>query len=308
MPLKIAIGPSSFSSTDRSPLELLERAGAQIRLNPVNHRLTEDEIIDHLEDIDGLIAGLEPLNRKVLKSSPKLKAIARVGIGMDSIDIEAARDLGIKVSNTPDAPTDAVAEMCLTALLSLGRELVQFNTDMHNGKWEKRIGFSIMGTIILFIGYGRIGRRFAEILHPFNPEILVYDPNIQSSSLIRGERLVSLEEGIAKARIISLHASGSNIILDEAAFGKMRKGMVLLNSARGELINDVALVRALTNGVVSSAWLDVFRTEPYSGPLTDFPQVLLTPHISTYTSQCRRQMEEEAARNLLRDLEIDSQV
>jgi D-3-phosphoglycerate dehydrogenase len=176
---------------------------------------------------------------------------------------------------------------------------------MHNKKWEKRIGFSLSCSKILFLGYGRIGKKFAELLRIFNPEILICDPNLSSTSLINRERMVSFEEGLYEADIITLHASGNQIILNENAFYKMQKGMILLNSARGGLIDENALVQALENGIISAAWIDTFSNEPYAGPLSDYNQVLLTPHISTYTKECRRQMEEEAVMNLLRDLGIN---
>jgi len=308
MPYRVAIGPSSFAAVDKTPLKILEQAGIDVVPNPYKRRLTEQEIIAHLDGIDGLIAGLEPLNRKVLQSAPKLKAIARVGIGMDNVDAQAAKELNIAVSNTPDGPTEAVAEICLTALLALGRELIPFNTDIHGGVWKKRIGVGLRGIKVLLVGYGRIGRRFGDILRFFGAKVLVTDPAVATENLKHGERLVSLEQGIAKAEVISLHASGTKAILGHEEFNIMRPGAILLNSARGELINQEALVVALENGTVKSAWLDVFWDEPYSGRLTEFDQVLLTPHVSTYTRQCRRSMEEAAVRNLLRDLGIAQDV
>jgi len=127
MPMVVAISPSSFSALDSTPLNLLESAGVEIIPNPLGRRLTEEEIISHLEGVDGLIAGLEPLNRRVLSSALQLKSIARVGIGMDNVDLEAAKELGIKVSNTPDGPTRAVAEMTLAAMLSLCRQILPSN-------------------------------------------------------------------------------------------------------------------------------------------------------------------------------------
>jgi D-3-phosphoglycerate dehydrogenase len=304
MKYRIAIGPSSFAVADETPLKMLEQAGVEIVPNPYKRRLTEQEIIAHLDSVDGLIAGLEPLNRAVLESASRLKAIARVGIGMDNVDVEAAKELNIRVSNTPDGPTEAVAELCLTALLALGRKLVAFNTDLHGGVWKKRIGIGLRGTRVLLVGYGRIGRRFGDLLHFLGADILVTDPAVAPETLKHGERLISLDEGIQEAEVVSLHANGVETILGEAEFQKMRPGMILLNSARGELIDEEALERALKNGTVADAWLDVFWQEPYSGRLTEFNQILLTPHVSTYTRQCRRSMEEGAVRNLLRDLGI----
>jgi len=252
------------------------------------------------------IAGLEPLNKRVLSTFPKLKAVARVGIGMDNVDIEAANELGIKVSNTPDEPAQAVAEMTLAALLALCRGLVTADTAMHAGRWQKAIGTGLIGTKVLLIGYGRIGRRVGELLRIFGAEVLVTDPFLSDSQLNDDERLVSLDQGLNEASVISLHASGNEVILRDNEFRRMQNGVILLNAARGELVDENALIKALEKGKVSGAWLDVFRQEPYQGRLLEFEQVLLTPHISTYTRQCRLNMEMAAVKNLLRDLKINS--
>jgi D-3-phosphoglycerate dehydrogenase len=221
---------------------------------------------------------------------------------MDNVDIESATKLKIKVSNTPEGPTEAVAELCLTALLSIQRQLIPHNKDMHHQVWQKRIGQGIKGTNVLLIGYGRIGRRFGDLLRFLGAEIFVSDPYLKLENLRHGENLVSLEKGLSEVQIISLHASGKDTILGKKEFEKMNKDVVLLNSARGELVDEVAVIKALETGTVKAAWFDVFWTEPYIGRLTQFQQVLLTPHASTLTRQCRRSMEEAAVRNLIRDL------
>ena len=305
MSCRVAIGVSSVAVADETPLKVLELAGIDIVANPYSRRLTEEEIIAHLDGVDGLIAGLEPLNRKVLQSASRLKAIARVGIGMDNVDLEAAKELGIRVSNTPDGPTEAVAELCVTALLAMGRQLIPFNTDLHGGSWKNRMGIGLRGTKVLLLGYGRVGRRFGDILRFFGVKILITDPAVTQETLKHKEHLISLEQGIQEAEVISMHASGVETILGETEFQKMRHGMILLNSARGELIDENALIRALENGTVKAAWTDAFCHEPYSGRLTEYDQVLLTPHVSTYTRQCRSSMETAAVRNLLKDLGIE---
>ena len=302
MSYRVAIGPSSFAAEDNTPQKMLEEAGVEIVPNPFSRRLTEEEIIRHLAGVDGLIAGLEPLNRRVLSSAPKLKAIARVGIGITNVDLEAAKEFGIKVSNTPDAPAQAVAEMTLTALLALCRRLIPANAAMHAKNWKKSIGLGLLGTKVLIVGYGRIGRRVGALLKAFGAEVIVCDPFMEKRSLTTGERLVSLDDGLSEAEVVSLHASGDKVLLGAEEFEKMPEGVILLNSARGELVNERALVEALESGKVSSAWFDTFWEEPYRGPLIEFEQVLLTPHISTYTRQCRLSMETGAVKNLLRDL------
>ena len=306
MSYRVAIGPSSFAAEDTTPLKMLESAGVEVVPNPFERRLTEEEIIAHLDGVDGLIAGLEPLNRRVLSSAPRLKAIARVGIGMDNVDLEAAKELGIKVSNTPDEPAKAVAEMTVAALLALCRRVLPANAALHQGHWQKSIGLGLAGTRVLLVGYGRIGRLVGELLRAFRPEILVADPFLDENSLNAGERYVSLDDGLREADVISLHASGTKLLLGTSEFGTMRDGVILLNSARAELVDKTAFIEALESGKVSSAWCDVFWQEPYQGPLLDFDQVLLTPHMSTYTRQCRFSMEVAAVENFLRDLKVGS--
>jgi D-3-phosphoglycerate dehydrogenase / 2-oxoglutarate reductase len=298
----VAISTSSFAQQDSSPLRLLEEAGVTIKLNPYNRRLTEQEIIQHLDGADGLLAGLEPLNRKVFEHSTKLKAIARVGIGMANVDLKAAEVFGIKVSNTPDGPTHAVAEMTLTAALMLSRNVPETNRKMHEGQWAKTISRGLSGQQVLFVGYGRIGRATADLMRPFGVTILVADPYIDPGNLSQGEACVTLEEGLPRADIVSLHASGNDLIIGEEQFRLMKQGVILLNSARGELVSEEALIRAFDSGKVAGAWFDAFWEEPYKGRLLHYDNMLLTPHVCTYTEQCRLSMEMDAVNNLLRDL------
>jgi D-3-phosphoglycerate dehydrogenase / 2-oxoglutarate reductase len=304
MSKKVAIGPSSFAAKDETPLHMLQAAGIEVRPNPYGRKLTQDEIIVQLEGMDGLIAGLEPLNRAVLSSAPDLKAIARVGIGMDNVDFEAAADLGIKVSNTPDGPTRAVAELTTAAMLCLCRQILRMNQAIHDGQWNKEIILGLFETPVLFIGYGRIGRAVADCLRPFGPQILVFDPYLNADEDIGDAVRVDLEQGLRKARVITMHAGGNNRILGQAEFEKMLPGVLLLNSARAGLVDEQALISALEKGIVGGAWFDVFWREPYQGRLQEFSNVLMTPHVGTYTEQCRLGMESEAVSNLLRDLEI----
>ncbi len=305
MTLMVAIGPSSFAQENDAPRGLLEAAGITVKENPYGRRLTEQEIMTHLHECDGLIAGLEPLNRTVLASAaPRLKAIARVGIGVANVDFEAAKEFNVKVSNTPEGPIDAVAEMTMAALLAMNRRLISTSEALHRGEWKKEIGTGLKGARVLLIGYGRIGRRTAELLTPFGAEILVCDPYIDTASLKNGEKQVSLEEGLLEADAISLHAAGESCILGVPEFSKMKHGVALLNSARGNLVDEKALLEALDAGIVGQVWFDALWQEPYTGSLTQYPQALLTPHIATYTRQCRLDMESAAVRNLLRDLGI----
>jgi D-3-phosphoglycerate dehydrogenase / 2-oxoglutarate reductase len=301
--MKIAVSTSSFGTLDSTPLNMLSDNGFEVIDNPFHRKLTEEEIIIHLQGVDGLIAGLEPLTENVFNNCPQLKAIARVGIGMDNVDSVAANAHGIKVSNTPEGPTNAVAEMTLAAALCLVRQIIPANRAMHNNEWAKTIGKSLKNTPILIIGYGRIGRRVAELFMAFGAEIFITDPAIKQEDLILNEKWVELNEGLRRADIITIHAGGKDPILDRKNIINIKHGTIIMNSARGNLIDEAALLEGLNSGRISSAWLDVFHEEPYSGDLSKHENVLLTPHMSTYSIQCRKDMEIKAVQNLIADLE-----
>ena len=300
MTFKVAIGASSFAAADPAPLRLLEAAGVKVLPNPYGRKLTEEEIMAHLVGVDGLLAGLEPLTRRVLTNSPSLRAIARIGVGMTNVDLGAAEELGVKVSNTPDGPTEAVAELTLAAMLGLARKIHGMNNAMHDGQWEKQMGTGLKGSTALVVGFGRIGRRVSEILDFLGVKILAYDPFTRVDD--RLAKQVSLEDGLPVADFILVHAGGEQVILGAKEFASCKDGVYVLNAGRGGLVDEAALEAALAVGKVGGAWLDVFESEPYVGPLAESPQVIATPHVGTYTVQCRVGMECAAVENLLRHL------
>ncbi len=302
--MKVGVTTSSFGDPDATPIQFLRDLGLEVVLNPYGRRLTRDEAIEFIQDLDGLIAGLEPLDRGVLSAAERLRAIARVGIGMDNVDHAAAEGLGIHGSSTPDPPTIAVAEMTVASMLSRVRCLDGHARRMRNGQWEKRVTSSLFGAVVHLVGFGRIGRKVAELLHPFGAHILVTDPFLDTSDELGGGSLVSLEEGLAKADVVSLHAAGDQVILGAREFGLMKEGALLLNSARGGLVDEQALLLAVEEGRLGGVWFDTFWKEPYEGPLLTHDAFFPTPHVSTYTAPCRSMMEAQAARNLVRDLGI----
>jgi D-3-phosphoglycerate dehydrogenase len=195
--------------------------------------------------------------------------------------------------------------MTLAAMLALLRRLPEMNARLHKGEWPKTIGGSVVDLPVLLVGYGRIGRRVGTLLRAFGARVLVADPLVTAGDLVDGETLVGLDEGLGGAAVVSLHAAGEGCILGAMEIAKMRDGALLLNSARGGLVDEAALVAALESGKIAGGWFDAFWAEPYKGPLLKFEQMLLTPHAGTYTEQCRLSMETAAVENLLRDLGRD---
>lgn len=299
--LKVLIGPSSFAEQDHTPLQQLLSKGFEVLDNPYKRKLTKDELFALLtKDIQGIIAGLEPLDREVLEKT-NLKVISRVGSGLSNVDMEAARNLGIKVFYTPDGPTEAVAEMALGAMLNLTRMICRMNRDLHEGEWNKQIGCQLKGKTVVIIGFGRIGRRLAELLGPFNVQILVVDPGLGGKEI--PHPVVELGAALSEAHIISIHCSTADCVLGGDELSKVKKGTFLLNASRGGVVDETALLEQIKSGRIAGVWLDVFEEEPYRGPLKDYSQVILTPHVGSYTLECRRQMEMDAVENLIRGFE-----
>ena len=296
--MKVVVGASSFAEGNSEIDSLFKEKNIELIKNPYGRRMTKEEIIDHLRGADGLLAGLETLDEEVFSNSPNLKAIARIGIGMDNVDKVAAQRHGIKVSNTPEGPTEAVAEMTLSALLAINHNLIPSNADVHSGVWKKRLGKSVSEMKILIIGYGHIGKKTAAMLKSFGAEILIYDKFDKVNSNC------TLDDGLKMADVISVHASGNEEIISSEMIESMKEGVIVLNSARGGLINEKGLYNALKTNKVSYFWGDALWTEPYDGLLKECDNAILTPHICTYTTKCRRSMEKQAVDNLFRDLGV----
>jgi len=299
MASKILIGPSSFAKADRTPLERLLAAGFTVIDNPYKRKITKEELIALLkDDIMGILAGLEPLDREVLSQS-HLRVISRVGAGMTNVDLKAAKEFNIAVFNTPDGPTNAVAELTLGAMLSLLRSIPQSDQAIHMRKWVRTMGEQIEGKTIAIIGFGRIGRRVAELLAPFRAKLIAVDPYLENPQ-IPFCALVSMEYALSQADIITIHTSSDECLFDGTAFSLMKRGAFILNAARGKIISEKALIEALDKRIVAGAWLDTFEVEPYEGPLCNCKNVILTPHIGSFTVECRQCMENEAVSNLLK--------
>lgn len=301
---KILITTSSFSGAADAELAQLRAAGYEVLLNPHRRRLNEDEAQALLgPDVAGMIAGVEPLTRRVLSAAKGLKVVSRCGIGLDSVDLDAARDLGIEVLNTPDAPSGAVAEITLGLTLAVLRKIALADRQVRAGQWRSLMGRLLSAQIAGVVGYGRIGRKVAALYAAFGCRVLACDPVAKSAA--PGATLCSLDELLAQADIVSLHlpiAPDTARLMNADRFAQMKKGAVLVNVSRGGLVDEAALHQALVSGHLGGAALDVFDKEPYAGPLAALDQVVLTAHMGSAAEESRAVMEQEAAANLVRAL------
>ena len=304
MPHKILITTSSFAKNDRNLLKAFAEQELQIILNPYARKLIETEVSELIEQHQpvGMIAGLEPLTRQVLEKAKNLKVISRAGIGMDSVDLQAAKDFGIVVTNTPNAPTIPVAELTLGMILSLLRRIHISDASIRRGEWVRPMGNLLHGKTVGLIGCGRIGCYLSGLLSSFGCKILGYDPFISKSDNFS---LVDLGKILSDTDIISLHIpynQENHHFINAEKIQKMKKGALLINAARGGLIDEDALYNALSSGYLGGAAMDCFEDEPYTGKLKELDNVLLTAHIGSYAQEGRIMMERQAVENLLREL------
>ena len=300
---KVLTSPSSMGQVGPQPFDLLKQADYEVINNPYGRKLTEDEVIELAKDCIGIVAGVEPLTPKVMDALPELKCISRVGVGMDSVDLEYAKKKGIVVVNTPDGPTRGVAELTLAMTMSMLRKIPQADTALKQKQWKKQIGNLILDKKIGIIGLGRIGRMVAELFRGLKNPVIGFDlyPD-EVWAQENGIELASFEEVLKSADIVSLHIPGNSDktpVISKKEFDLMKDGSFLVNIARGGVVDENALYNALTSGKLSSAAVDVFSKEPYDGRLCDLENIVLTPHLGSYASEGKLQMEIDACQNLI---------
>ena len=298
---KILITTSSFDIRRQiAVINFLEAQGYQVVMNPFGRRCSTLELIELIDDsVVGLIAGVELLTRDVFAKAKNLKVVSRCGTGLDSVDLIAAKEFNIDVFNTPCAPASAVAELTIGLMLGLLRKIVMNDRQMRQGVWKPLMGNLLSQQTIGIVGYGRIGQKVVSLLRGFSPTILISDPYVTAA---HDQRFVSMDELIENANLISLHlpATAENIhLFNERILSRMQKGSLLINTARGGIVDEDALYHKIVDGHLSGAALDVFEQEPYNGPLLNLPEILLTSHIGSYAFESRIQMEKEAMMNLM---------
>jgi D-3-phosphoglycerate dehydrogenase len=301
MTKSILIGPSSFAEISEEPLRMIIEAGYDVLKNPYGRMLEKNELIKLLNpDVIGLLSGLELIDNEVLSNS-NIKVISRVGSGTSNVCKEALSKNNVKLLSVPDGPTQSVAELTVGNIINLLRKVVTSNTLLKNKQWKRNIGNELQNKTVAIIGFGRIGIKVAQCLSIFGANIIFYDNQVVDTNEVKA-RKVSFKEAISKSDIITIHYSGEEMLFSEKEFNSMKKGVILCNASRGHAIDEKALSKAIQNKIISGAWLDTFSEEPYKGGLVEFDEIIMTPHIGSYTVECRTDMELKAVKNLLSNL------
>ncbi|MCK5604521.1 phosphoglycerate dehydrogenase, partial [Candidatus Pacearchaeota archaeon] len=271
---------------------------------PYGRKLTEDEVSTLIQEHKpvAMVAGVEPLTRIVFQKAEGLKVVARCGIGMDSVDSEAADEFGISVSNTPDAPTIPVAELTIGMILALLRKLHVIDASIRSGGWDRPMGNLLHGKTVGLIGCGRIGSYVSKLLSVFGCEVLGCDPACRQNDYFC---LLGVDDLLSKSDIVCLHipySEETHHFMNKKRILAMKENSILVNTARGGLIDEDALYNALKTGHLAGAAIDSFEQEPYTGNLREFDNVLLTAHMGSYAKEGRVLMEQQAADNMLHSL------
>lgn len=277
--------------------------------NPYSRKLTPAEVVELALDCDGIVAGTEEL-LPLVQESRKLKIIARVGVGLDSVPLDLCKSKGIKVSYTPDAVTPAVAELTIGLMLDIFRKITKADKELRQKGWSRPYGRRIGTSVIGIIGFGRIGFAVAKILSSFRPTMILVHDLIDISdkiSLIRNQEIsilqVSKQDLLKQADVITLHVpknSSSIGLISQFELSLMKESAYLINTSRGGIVDEVALFNALREKRISGAAIDVFEEEPYTGPLLDIENTVLTQHMGSCSDDCRADMEREACEDIVR--------
>ena len=287
--MKVLVTATNYSKYCQAGKKILENAGCEIIENPHGRPYTFDELKEIVEDIDGVVVGVDDWNEDVFKLAPKLKGMARFGVGVDNIDLNAAKEHGIIVCNSPGINSSAVAEQAVALLLSLIRNIPEMNSAVRKGEWPRPMFHELKSRTIGFLGFGAIARNVAQRLAGFGPEMIAYDkyPNQEAADKL-GVRLVSQEEVLKESDIISIHLPATDEtkhLINKETIQQMKDGVYIVNTTRGSIVNEADMAEALESGKVAGFGTDVFEHEPIdlSGPLFKYDNYIATPHVSAET-------------------------
>jgi D-3-phosphoglycerate dehydrogenase len=285
----ILVTSRSFGDGDLDVHARAAEAGHTIVRGPAHHPL--DDLAEVLPTVDAWIAGTGPITTEHLDLAPRLAVIARYGVGVEAVDLAAATERGIVVSNTPGANAEAVADHTVGLALAALRSTVDGDRRVRSGDWTVRRGREIGASTVGIVGFGRIGRGVARRLQGFGSDVLATDPFVPAEDVRRaGAEPATLDEIFAKADVITLHAPGGQVIVDEERIARLRRGAVIVNCARPDLVDEPALAAALADGRVGAYAADVLTgdTAGHDSPLLDAAladRVVITPHLAAQTTQ-----------------------
>jgi len=314
MSKKILITPKSFKTYKDKTYPLLEEKGYEIIENTLGKTFTEEQILNLIkDDVEGIIIGVDPLSSKVLEQCKNLKAISKYGVGMDNIDLAKAKAMEIKVRNAVGSNSISVAETAIALMFSITRNIYLTVSSVKSGGWDRVIGYELTNKKLGLIGGGQIGKEVAKRARGLEMQVAIYDPYFNDDAFLSKysiTRTASLTEILSDSDIISLHipvTPETNGIIGKKAFETMKPDAFLINTSRGDLVNEEALYEALVSKKIAGAAQDVFSSEPpcKDEKLLTLDNFILTSHIGAFTHEAVERMAMLSTRNLIEMLESE---
>lgn len=288
---------------------VFRKYGVDVVVPPVEERMEEDELLEWIDDVDGVICGDDRFTERVLKAASELKVISKWGTGIDSIDQDACRRHEVTVCNTPDAFSEPVADTVMGYILCFARNLPWMDTAMKNGVWKKIDGFALREATLGVIGVGDVGKTVVQRAEAFGMHVLGNDRFETPSSFLETHdvKMVDKETLLEESDFVSLNTDlneTSRHLMEVKAFDQMKNEAVLINASRGPVVNEEALIDALNAGKIRGAALDVFEQEPLpeESPLREMNNVMLAPHNANSSPEAWEHVHRNTIRNLLREL------
>ena len=303
--MKILVTPKSLNSTQ--PIVAMDdlRAFADtLVFNETGHPLGPTELLPLLADVDGVLAGLDTYDERVLAGAPRLRVVSRYGAGCDNVDLAAASARNIVVTNTPGANAEAVADLAIGLMLSVARRIPLLHRAVQAGEWRVSRGVELYGKTLGIVGAGAIGRAVARRARGFSMRLLCHDPYVGDAAMAEeGMEAMALDELLRRSDVVSLHLPSTPQtfhLVGPGALGLMKPGVILVNTSRGELVDEEAVRGALVEGRLGGFGTDVYSVEPpTAGGLLSFDNVVTTPHTGAHTGEAVARMAELAVRNLI---------
>ena len=303
--MKILVTPASFNhdSSDPAMTRLRSFAGTLV-FNPRGKPLSEDELISLLDGCDGCVAGLDPFSKRVIENAGALKVISRYGAGVDNVDLAAAKAKNIAVCNTPGVNAQAVADLAIALLLCLVRQLPFLDRKTREGQWIRSIGIELYEKTFGILGLGAVGKAVARRAGGFSMRILACDPDMDTEyARANGITAVTFEELLRESDFLSLHLplkADTRYVISAEAMQSMKKGAIIINTARGGIIDEAAAAALLESGHLGGLGLDVYETEPpRDSAFFRMDNVILTPHTAAHTAEAVAAMAALSVQNLI---------
>lgn len=295
------IAPAPLAALQGEFLATLKRAGFELVYPTKLTQMIEEDVLSQLKGVSACLAGSEPYTRKVFESLPELKVIARAGVGYDAVDVTAATDHGVVVAIAPGTNQDSVAEHTFLLILALARNLIAQHQPIKEGKWPRKANLPLRGRVLGLVGLGRIGKSVAMRGIAFGMKVMAYEPYPDKAFIEKhGIKLTTLEEVLRNGDYVSLHLPAmaeTRHLINARTLALMKPTAYLVNTARGAIIEEKALVEALRNEKLAGAGLDVFEDEPPASdhPLLKLDNVVFTAHTAGVDTQSRDEMALKAA-------------